>query len=172
MNYEKPEIILHGYQSLAKVILKVIPLIESILQPLDGERVAINTGNSAKFKKVKELFQDQCEKIPGISMHIPYPSVSYSSCMVNFKLAENVPGASHCNYFSYAVYIGEVDRVTGVLKYTYDSAETIAMCNGLLATTSEQIKKAQADIKALKEQFEKARESVPYQFRDLLETCN
>jgi hypothetical protein len=158
--------LLHGEQSLAKEILKVIPLIEKHFKPFDGQKAAIVSGSSAGFKKVKDAFRKDCEAVT--NAHVFIDTNTYS-IMAKFKINEPDPEKNHyggCNYFEYSCFIGKFDGFNYV--YEFKANEAIERNREILSLTADKLYQAKSNIKRLTEKIETISNSFPYIFKDAI----
>ena len=153
-----------GEHILAREILKIVPLIEKHFKPFNGQRASIQSGDSAAFRKVQKAFCDECATLT--DMRIFVVSNAYS-VYIKMDVHVNEPNTEHCNYFEHGSYIAEGRDAD--FHYTFKPGSLIQMCNSILSVSVKDLESVKAEIEGLKGQIDRLENSVPYQFKSVIE---
>ena len=162
---------LQGEQQVAREAAKLSPLIEKHFKPFDGERALLkNGGRSAKFQKVIDAFRTDCASMTDARIIV---DDNYS---VAIKIDINQPDpekpGSGTYYYYHTIYCGQIDKSfsnpTGIYTYEYKMQDVLDYAERVLSVSEKQIGIVAADIAAHKKAIERLQDSIPYQFRELI----
>jgi len=161
-----------GEKKVMTEILKVMPLIEEYLKPLDGEKALIASGMNAKFRKVFKAFKEACSEVSDANIYLN--STGMSLWLETTKYVKALESDCSGDYFKESRYIGKFDtgdwnrEGTGAFTYEFDAAECKSMINRVLNTDIEEMNAAKAKIAAMKKEIESLADSFHYSFKDYL----
>jgi len=159
--------ILNGEKSFAGKMLGVIPLIDEYFKSFDGERAAVKSGRSAKFQKVTDAFGEKVNELMNDNAFRCYvgESVYFVYIKADVRVSNN---SGSCSYFGNNVYIGELDRDSGVFKYTFDEEHYFDAYTKVLSITEESLEAKKAKIAELKKEIDGIESSIPYSIKEAL----
>jgi hypothetical protein len=168
-----------GEQALFIELLKIIPLVEKHFKPLDGERVSIQSGMSAKYTKAASAFREECYEVVKADPRRFRIFADGNHLSVWIKADINLsdpdrPGT--CNYFNQGFHVGQVDSgswqgtpATGAFTYEFKPEEFTDTCHKILDTSLEKLESIKDKISQAKKEIDQLLGSVPYQYKSVIE---